>query len=466
MLEEKDRRVKESVAELTAVSEALEQAGLRAAEENQQLTQREREREIERFALLSELSHWQTLAAQSAVLKEDERRRLALQTAEGAAQSASEHERTHQEIRHMMAEEQERETQREEQARARQREEQERETQREEHETERQREEQDRERDRQEQDRERQREEQDVGVVPESEQTEGAEKPQAEPEQTEDQPAEPAVHRETDREADREEDRDTDREGPYRSAVFSLLDGSVREQHALEMAAKVLRGDTESDRERDRERDSGRVPLSPSMSSVTGRQRDRAGDTDHHSFGWSDATELWSISGGSPWHREAHRESRETGGGTLGFPPRRLDIGLSDQQRRVVEGDRGRQRYTERESDQSVLRDFPRSHLRLHSTPRHGQREGDTERHTERQRETERRREGPCASLPELLRRRKVLAVAFYCWRFTTGACAALAAMYHAQADRAPARQAQLLAAMRERQRDRDRETQRHRESS
>ena len=56
--------MKESVAELTAVSEALEQAGLRAAEENRQLTEREREREIERFALLSELSHWQTLAAQ------------------------------------------------------------------------------------------------------------------------------------------------------------------------------------------------------------------------------------------------------------------------------------------------------------------------------------------------------------------------------------------------------------------
>ena len=424
MLDEKERRVKESVKELTAASEALEQAGLRAAEENRHLTQRETEREIENFALLSELSHWQTLAAQSAVLKEEERRRLALQTAEGAAQAASEHERTRQEITHMMAQEQERERQREERARARHKEEQERDKQRAEQETERQREEQETERQREEQDRDTQREEKDVDVAPESEQTAGAEKPQPEPEQTEDQPTEPAV------------DGEADGEGRYQSAVFSLLDGSVREQHALEMAAKVLRGDTE--------RESGRVPLSPSMSSVTGRQRDRDGDINHDSFGWSDSTELWSVSGGSPWHREAHRESREIGEGTLRFPPQRL--GLSDQQHRVTEGDRGGQRYTERGEHQSDLRDLARSHLRLHSTPTHGQRQRETDR---------RRREGPCTSLPELLMRRKALTAAFYRWRFTNGACAALAAMYHAQADRAPARQAQLLATMREAQRHR-----------
>ena len=54
---------------------------------------------------------------------------------------------------------------------------------------------------------------------------------------------------------------------------------------------------------------------------------------------------------------------------------------------------------------------------------------------------------GGAVSLPALLARRTDLAAAFYRWKFANRACAAFAGMCHAQRDRAPARQVELMVA-------------------
>eukprot|EP01043_Picozoa_sp_COSAG02_P050231 COSAG02_NODE_5139_length_4595_cov_5.334075_1_plen_665_part_00 len=421
LMDEKEAHVREQVEKLTAASEAVEQAGLRAAEENKQLTDMQRAGELERFSLLSELAHWQTLASQSAVVQEQERQRSALQTAKDATSFASGYEKTGEEIKHMI-----------EQASSAshqmgQRPEEslpsvgaataavDSEPQTDATEAAEQKatggsgvllDDQDQE---EAPGREWQREQEGRGQRQRPEQAEL----QPEPEDSEEQPAngqlpvdakdaEIASLRRQLEEHQKQLSPVTDApRARHQSAVFTLIDSGARERHALETAAKTLRGNGAS------------ASTSPSMSD-TWRH-----DSCDQSFGLNGSIDFCTdptSGGGSPWqaHRtpQHHRwlSARADLNGTgptakpiaspLKFPPQRHAP--------VVKQYRGQD---------SVLRDHPRPLLRLGADcSRTSSVAAVMPCHTQRQLQ--------CTSLPGLLRKRKALASAFYRWRFTNRACA------------------------------------------
>jgi hypothetical protein len=104
LMEEKEAHLREQAAELAVASEAVEQAGLRAAQENEQLRSLARAGEVDRFSLLSEISHWQTLASQSALTQEQERQRVALKAAQESEKAQIDYEKTNEGITDMIAE--------------------------------------------------------------------------------------------------------------------------------------------------------------------------------------------------------------------------------------------------------------------------------------------------------------------------------------------------------------------------
>ena len=417
LMDEKEARLREQVEELTAASEAVEQAGLRAAEENKQLTDMQRAGEVERFSLLSELSHWQTLASQSAVVREQERQRSALQTAKDATKFASEYEKTSEEIKHMLEQASSAshqmdqlleeslqsvgvataETNSTPQTDATEAAEQkatgaERLDDQEEA-----------------PEQEQQQEQQDRGQQRRPEQAEL----QPEPEDSEDQPTKeqlPAdakdaeiasLRRQLDEQAKQLSPVTDAPRAQYHSAVFTLLNSSAREQHALETAVKTLREDGAS------------APMSPNMSDTW---RHDSSDQSFCLNGSIDFCAGPTSGGGSPWqaHRapEHHRwpsvRADFNGRGPaakpvespLKFPPQR-PAPLAQQHR-------GRH---------SVVRDHPRPLLRL-GADRSRTSNAAVAKPSERQRQLQR------TSLPGLLSKRKALASAFYRWRFTNRACA------------------------------------------